>query len=129
MQETFRGYIALTKEDKGLKPISTETGVRTPEEYDFLSNIIKVLNETYRINLTDEDRVDIANMRTKIHAHQELMQAKNSDNTEANVRYKFERVLDEIMLDFVNTKVDLYKKLSDTNANAYLKQRWLASSE
>ena len=40
------------------------------------------------------------------------------------MRYKFDRVLDEIMLDFVNNKVDLYKKLSDANVNAYLKRRW-----
>ncbi len=124
VQETFEGYIALTKEDKGLKPMSAETGTRTPDEYDFLSHIVKVLNDTYGTNLTDEDKVDIANMRTKIQAHQGLMDVKHSDNTEANVRDKFERVLDEIMLDFVNTKVDLYKKLSDANVNAFLKQKW-----
>ena len=28
------------------------------------------------------------------------------------------------MLDFVNNKVDLHKKPSDANVNAYLKRRW-----
>lgn len=75
-------------------------------------------------NLTPEDKVDIATMQDKVRAHQELLEARNSDNTEANVKYKFEKVLDEIMLDFVNTKLDLYKKLSDVQVNAYLKQKW-----
>jgi type I restriction enzyme R subunit len=114
----------LTPEDKGLKPIGTGTSTGAEEDYDFLSNIIKVLNETYGVNLTDEDRLDIAAMRTKVQAHQELIAVRNSDNTEANVRYKFDKVLDEILLEFVNTKLDLYKKLSETNINVFLKQRW-----
>jgi type I restriction enzyme R subunit len=66
----------------------------------------------------------LGKLREKVNAHQELAEARNSDNTEANVRYKFDKVLDEIMLDFVNNKVDLYKKLSDANVNAFLKRRW-----
>jgi type I restriction enzyme R subunit len=124
VQETFSGYIPLTKKDGEVKPIGTETRGTHQEEFDFLSNIIKTLNDAYGANITDEDKVDIAKMRDKVHAHQELIEARNSDNTEANVRYKFEKVLDDIMLDFVNNKLDLYKKLNDAQVNAFLKRRW-----
>ena len=124
IQQTFSGIIPLTKQDAGVKPISSETKGIHQQEFDFLSNIIKVLNEAYGANLTAEDKVDMANIREKLHAHQDLIEVRNSDNTEANVRYKFDTVMDEILLDFVNTKLDLYKKLSDKQVNSYLKQRW-----
>ncbi len=126
VQETFSGLIPLTKEDGKVKPIGTELRGTYQEEFDFLSNIIKVLNDAYGANLTEEDKVDIKNMQAKVEAHEELREVMNSDNTEANVRYKFEKVLDEIMLDFVNTKLELYKKLSDTQINTVMKDRWFA---
>ena len=124
VQETFSGYIPLAKENGEVKPIGTETRGSYQEELDFLSNIIKALNDVYGANLTDEDKVELAKMRDKVNAHRELIEARNSDNTEANVRYKFEKVLDDILLDFVNNKLDLYKKLTDAQVNAFLKQRW-----
>ena len=124
VQETFTGYIALSGADGSVKPIGTEGKRSGPDELDFLSNIIKVLNETYGLNLTDEDKVDIASLKSKVEAHNELQAVKNSDNTEANVRYKFEKVIDELFLDFVNTKLGLYKKLTDPQVNAFLKERW-----
>ncbi len=38
----------------------------TEDEKDLLSHIITTLNETYGINLTDEDKVDIQHIRTKL---------------------------------------------------------------
>lgn len=124
IQKTFEGVIPLTREDGKVQPIGSGTGKVAEEEYDYLSNIVKVLNEAYGTNLTEEDRVDIQGIKEKIEAHDALRSAMNSDNTRENIRYKFENVLDEILLDFVNTKLDLYKKLSDAQINAFLKQKW-----
>jgi type I restriction enzyme R subunit len=124
IQETFRGNIALTEADGQVKPIGTGTRGEYQQEFDFLSNIIKFLNDTYGANLTQEDKVDMANIQAKIEAHEDLRQAMNSDNTEANIKYKFEKVLDDIMLDFVSTKLELYRKLSDAQINAFLKRSW-----
>ena len=124
IQETFSGYIPLTKQNGHVKPIGTETRGTYKKEFDFLSHIIKTLNDAYGANLTDDDKVDIQGMQAKIEAHGELRTVMNSDNTEANIRYKFEKVMDEILLDFVNTKLELYKKLSDAQINTVLKKRW-----
>ena len=45
----------------------------------------------------------------------------DGDNTETNKRYKFDQVIDEILLDFVNSKLELYTKLSKPEVNADLK--------
>ena len=44
------------------------------------------------------------------------------DNTETNKRYKFDQVINDILLDFVNSKLELYTKLSKPEINADLKQ-------
>jgi type I restriction enzyme R subunit len=89
-----------------------------------LSNIIKSLNETYGVNLTEDDRVDIGRMKEKLESHEGLKEAANSDNTMENIRYKFNKTVDELLLEFVHTKLDLYKKLSDEKVNKHLKEKW-----
>ena len=58
----------------------------------------------------------------EIDGNEELRQVIEGDNTETNKRYKFDRVIDEILLDFVNSKLALYTKLSKPEINDYLKQ-------
>ena len=40
------------------------------------------------------------------------------------MRYKFERMLDMLILDFVHKKLDLYKKLTEPDTNRMFKQKW-----
>ena len=47
----------------------------------------------------------------------------DGDNTETNKRYKFDKVIDGILLDFVTSKLELYTKLSKPNVNASLKDK------
>jgi hypothetical protein len=48
----------------------------------------------------------------------------NEQNTLENIRYKFHKVVDSLLLDFVHTKLDLYKKLTTPEANATFKNKW-----
>ena len=59
--------ISLTDGDTSMKgqTAGKESGAPT-DELDFLSNIIKMLNETYGLNLTDEDRVELNKMRQRV---------------------------------------------------------------
>ena len=69
-----------------------------------------------------EDRVDLASMHQKMHENEELRQVIEGDNSESNKRYKFDEVFDAILLSFVNSKLDLYKKLSQPEIKADLKR-------
>ncbi|MGA9537438.1 MAG: hypothetical protein WBR24_16165 [Desulfobacterales bacterium] len=111
--------------DDGVIPgITAGTSKRTEDEKDLLSNIIKVLNDTYAIDLSDEDKVDIERMKEKLDDHEELREVMSSNNTRDNMKYKFEQVVDELLLDFVNSKLELYKKLSEPRVNTMFKSRW-----
>ena len=95
--------------------------LREPET-DLLSKIIQTLNDAYQIDFTEEDKVDIETIRRKVHADESLQQVIQGDNTESNKRYKFDQVLDEILLDFVNSKVELYTKLKKPEVNDNMKR-------
>ena len=96
--------------------------VRDPEQ-DFLSNILDALNSAHHTDFTTEDKVDIATLQQKVHENEELRQVIEGDNTETNKRYKFNQVFDEILLGFVNSRLDLFTKLSQPEINANLKQQ------
>lgn len=124
MQRTYDSLqLSLEEEDSEVPGIGSDVAtVRDPEQ-DFLSNIIDALNEAYQTDFTVEDKVDIDNIYQKVRQHKELRQVIDGDNTETNKRYKFEQVIDDILLDFVNNKLELYTKLSKPEINADLKRQ------
>ena len=67
----------------------------TEDEKDLLSHIITTLNETYGINLTEDDKVDIQRIRTKLEADESLRAVLNADNPRDAKVYKFNQVLDQ----------------------------------
>lgn len=125
LQYQYTADLKLESADKamvGLKPGGVTNDKK--EEYDLLSKIIKTLNETYGLDLTDEDKVDMEKMRDRLSSNDELMSYFNPDNTRDNVKDKFDERLDSELLEFINTKLELYNKLSDDKVNKTLKRLW-----
>ncbi len=118
--------LSLEAQDSEVEGFGSDVGgIREPEQ-DFLSNIINALNEAYQTDFTMEDKVDIENIYQKVCQHEELRQVIKANNTETNKKRKFDDVIDEILLDFVNSKLELYKKLSKLSQpkiNADLKRQ------
>lgn len=124
LQQTYSGEISLIPED-GTVPGMGDGGIKaTEDEKDFLSKIIQTLNETYGINLSDEDKVDIKVIKTKLEADENLRAALIADNTREAKQNKFNQVLDHLLLEFVHTKLDLYKKLTEPKVNEMIKRSW-----
>jgi type I restriction enzyme R subunit len=48
----------------------------------------------------------------------------NADNPHDAKVYKFNQVLDRLLLEFVHTKLDLYKKLMEPKVNEMLTRQW-----
>ena len=115
--------LSLEAQDSEVEGIGSGIAIIRDPEQDFLSNIIDALNNAYQTDFTTEDKVDIATLHQKVHENEELRQVIEGDNSESNKRYKFDRVIDEILLDFVNNKLELYTKLSKPEINADLKRQ------
>jgi type I restriction enzyme R subunit len=125
IQETASEFkITLVKTNGEAKGIQLGIPKHTEDEKDLLSNIIKALNDTYGLELTEDDKVDIGRMQEKLKERDDLRSVMTSSNTLENMRYKFDKVVDELLLDFVHTKLDLYKKLSDPKVNPMFKSKW-----
>jgi type I restriction enzyme, R subunit len=123
IQETYSGSIELEKTDGGVSGFSNGFMGDAEDERDLLSNIIKTLNETYGINLSEEDRVDMQLIRSRLEGDESLRDVLLADNPRSAKEYKFNQVLDKLLLEFVHTKLDLYKKLTDPRVNQMLKKR------
>ena len=95
----------------------------TGDEKDILSHIIQTLNETYGTDLTEDDKVEVEKIVEKYTSNEEFKLVVQGNNTLENKRYKSNQVIDALLLDFVNTKLDLYKKLTDDIPNSILKQK------
>ncbi len=107
---------------KGMNP--GESQATPPEEYDWLSNIIKVLNDTYGVNLTDKDKVDLDELKNNVMGNDELMSFFNSQNSRDDVKSKFDEQVDSELLNFINTKLELYNKLTEDRVNTLFKNAW-----
>ena len=114
--------LSLEAEDSAVDGIGSDVATIREPDQDFLSNIIDALNEAYQTDFTVEDKVDIETIHRKVQANEELRQVIDGDNTDTNKQYKFNEVIDEILLDFVNSKLELYTKLSKPEVNADLKR-------
>ena len=63
-------------------------------------------------------------MQTKINKDDELLSYFHSGNSKENIKDKFNEKLDDALLEFINTKLELYNKLSDDKANTTMKRLW-----
>lgn len=124
IQQTFEGDISLRKEDGKTKGITMGKPALTEEQKDWLSHIINTLNETYGVNLSEDDKVDLEQMQERLLANEELLGVTQSDNSKENIKYKFNKTVDTLLLDFVTAKTELYKKLTEPKVNKLFKTKW-----
>ena len=115
--------LSLEEEDSEVEGFGSDVAPRKEPEQDFLSNIINVLNDAHQTDFTEEDKVDLKTIHQKVRENEELRQVIEGDNTETNKRYKFDQVIDEILLSFVNSKLELFKKLTQEEVNSDLKRQ------
>lgn len=124
LQELYAGSIELLQEQGVVRGFG-DGGIYGGEgERDLLSNIVKVLNDTHGLNLTDDDKVDMGRMRARLESDEGLQAALEADNPRAAKEYKFNQVVDRLLLEYVHTRLDLYKKLTEPTVNTMLKRQW-----
>lgn len=107
---------------KGMTPGSE--GRKEGEEQEWLTKIIKVLNDTYGLDLKDEDKVEFERMRKNVYSNEELMSFFNVNNSKDNIQDKFFEEIDSELLNYINTKLEFYNKLSDDKVNLTFKRLW-----
>ena len=57
-------------------------------------------------------------------SNEELLEFFNPDNSRDNIRERFNEEVDNELLEFINSKLELYNKLTEDRVNALFKQLW-----
>ena len=122
IQHKFTADLGLESgdgEDEGMTPGGGAQ--QAEDELDLLTHIIKVLNDTFGLELTDQDKVDFDRVKKNLYDNEELMTYFNKQNSKNNIKDKFDEVVDGEFLNFINTKLDFYNKMTDDKANTMFK--------
>lgn len=94
------------------------------DDLDLLTRIIQVLNDTFGIELSEDDKVAVERIKDNLYSNEELMSFFNPNNSKDNIQDKFNSEIDEELLNFINTKLEFYNKMTDKKANMLLKSMW-----
>jgi len=125
LQHQFTTDLVLQSNNTGMQGMSPGSdGKKEDEEFEWLTKIIKVLNETFGLDLKEEDKVEFEKMRKNIYANDDLMSFFNTNNSKDNIQDKFNEEIDNELLNFINNKLELYNKLSEDKVNMMFKNRW-----
>jgi type I restriction enzyme R subunit len=125
LQRLSTSSIELTSQDSAMQGMSPGgDGKKEVEELEWLTKILKVLNETYGLDLKEEDKVEFERMKHNIYSNEELMSFFNVKNSKENIQDKFNEEIDNELLNFINTKLEFYNKLSEDRANMMFKRLW-----
>lgn len=125
LQHQFTTSLTLQTGNSGMQGMTPGgDGKQADEEFEWLTKILKVLNDTYGLDLKEEDKVEFERMRNSIYANQELMSFFNVKNSKDNIQDKFNEEIDNELLNFINTKLELYNKLSEDKVNLMFKRLW-----
>ncbi|MEY3682542.1 MAG: hypothetical protein RLZZ289_1072, partial [Bacteroidota bacterium] len=90
IQHQFTQSLQLESSNTPMEGMTAGGGViKDPDELEWLTKIIKVLNETYGLELGEEDKVEFERMRQNIYANEELMSFFNTQNSKDNIQDKF----------------------------------------
>lgn len=122
VQHAYTTKLELESGNGEMQGVSADGGGgSSQEDLDLLSKIIKTLNDTYGLDLTEEDKVDFKKVKDNIYSNDELMSFFNSGNSKANIKDKFDGEIDDELLKFIDKKLEFYNKMTDDKSNALFK--------
>jgi type I restriction enzyme R subunit len=127
VQKAFTTSLVLESNEGELYGQGASGGGGADDDQELLSKIIKVLNDSYGGIFSEDEKKEVAGMSKQLHGDAELMGYFNKSNSKENIKAKFDEKVDDIMLQFVNNKLDLYNKLTEDKTNSEMKRIWFNS--
>lgn len=117
------GEMNLELEDRTgeLAPISEGTGGGSgEEETEYLSEIIKKVNDRFGMNLSEEDKIRLNNVYKRIISDEQILKVMQGDNSESNKRQFFEESKSKIVLEYLNDNFEFYKNIESSQHKAII---------
>jgi type I restriction enzyme R subunit len=113
IRQTAAGGIGLERGGGELLPAGAEKAHGPPtEEIEPLSKIIEELNERFGAGLTEQDKVFIAQLETRL-ASDAALEASARVNPPDNFRLTFDLVVNDELQDMIDSNFKFYKQVND----------------
>ena len=127
LDKTFEGDVSIVP-DQYIDPISVggSSGI-SEEPFEYLSEIIRIINESFGGSFSDDDKVNLRRIHSSILKDEELQKVHQSDNTDTNKRHIFNQVFEKYLLSLVDRDMNFYNKMSEKKLNNYVKDRMYES--
>lgn len=106
--------IALEDAEGSLEPMGSGQRGLVAEEKDFLSKIIKDVNDKFGTEFSDDDRVVMGDMAWRL-ADNETLQATLKNNTRDAAKIKYDQIFQEELISMLNRHFGFYKKLDEND--------------
>ena len=113
IQKIHEEMEGLERTDTVVEPPTFGGGDVVEPVLDLLSEIINQVNNTYGVNLTDDDKIDIERLRDRLVTDPEIIKYMNGQNTEENKKNFFKEQFDGLMVDYINERFEFYKKMDE----------------
>lgn len=99
LRETFKGSINLKPDEKGVYEPATEIGGSSKNKKSPLDEIIEKINERFKGDFTDGDRVLIGTLESKILKNENLRQIARTSNPQVFMQGIFPKEFEKIALE------------------------------
>lgn len=116
LEKTFEGAIALEEKGGVLDPAKTKKAVNMTSKRDPLEDVIEAINEAYKGNFTEGDRVLIGTLREKLLADKKLRKAAKSDGQQIFEKNVFPKVFNDAAQASYMESTETYTKLFEDSA-------------
>src|SRR5579884_1425510 len=113
VQKTGTGSIKLKRGTVDLEPVKPkDVDMPLGDHIEPLSQIIRELNERFGTAFTEEDRIFIEQLETKL-TNNEALEKAVKVNTPENVRLTFNHVVNDKLQEMIETNFKFYKQVTD----------------
>lgn len=116
LEKTFEGAITLEDKATALEPAKTKKAVNMNAKKDPLDEVIDRINETYKGDFTEADRVLIGTLREKLLADKKLRKAAKVDGQQIFEKNVFPKIFDQTAQASYIESTETYTKLFEDTA-------------
>ena len=113
IQKTHELKGKLKETDSSLAPpVFADRPVVEPD-LDLLSEIIDRVNQAYSINLTEDDKISLGQLKEQLDTDDNVQLFMRGDSSDINKQEFFRKQFDEKLRGYVNDRLDFYKRMID----------------
>ena len=116
LEKTFEGAIELERRSMPLEPAKTKKPVQMENKKDPLEEVIRKINEAFKGNFTDADRVLVSTIRDKLRSDQKVRRSARTDGEQMFQNNVFPKIFNAVAQALYIEQTEAYTKLFENQA-------------